>query len=201
MEQRFVLDTSLFTNPDVFSQFDSEPQKAIAVFAELALAAPARFYMPVSVFGELCNMRDLAPHAGLFQAAVRLRSPRRFSLSIPAAMLYDFIDEMRSRVDKGLKVAEEWLRRAGEITEEPPEVLVTKLRERFRVTMRQGIIDSKEDMDVLLLALELEAALVSADGGLRTWADKAGIELADCQVFRKTLEALIEHKAPLQKAF
>ena len=97
---------------------------------------------------------------------------------------------MRLRIDKGLRIAEEWTKRAGGLGEEPTETLITKLRERFRATMRQGIIDSKEDMDVLLLAYELDGVLVSADEGLKTWANKVGIKLLDCRHFKATLDIL-----------
>jgi RNA ligase partner protein len=189
MEQ-FILDTSLFTNPNVYSQFDTDPQKALTSFVELALASQAQFFMPYSVYEELLTMRDLAENVGIFQAAVHLRSPRRYNLMIPSGILYELIDEVRLRIDKGLRIAEEWTKRAGGLGEEPTETLITKLRERFRATMRQGIIDSTEDMDGLLLAYELDGVLVSADEGLKTWANKAGIKLLDCRHFKATLEIL-----------
>lgn len=189
--EHFVLDTSLFTNPNVYIQFDPDPQKALLDFVRLALSCTrAHFSMPYSVYEELLTMRDLAESVGIFQAAVHLRSPRRYNLMIPSGILYELIDEVRIRIDKGLRIAEEWTKKAGGLGEEPTEVLVSKLRERFRATMRQGIIDSKEDMDVLLLAYELDAILVSADEGLRTWANKAGIKLLDCRHFKSTLETL-----------
>jgi hypothetical protein len=51
-----------------------------------------------------------------------------------------------------------------------------------------GILDSKEDVDVLLLSFELEGSLVCADEGLRKWADKAGIEIIHPLNFRRILE-------------
>ncbi len=69
---------------------------------------------------------------------------------------------------------------------------ITKLRERYREAMRRGLIDSKEDADLFLLAYELDGTLVSADEGLKKWADKAGVKLIDALNLRRILEGLIE---------
>jgi hypothetical protein len=68
--------------------------------------------------------------------------------------------------------------------------LINKLRGRYREVLRQGILDSKEDVDVLLLAYELDGVLVSADEGMRKWADKVGITIVDPYHFRRILENL-----------
>jgi len=73
--------------------------------------------------------------------------------------------------------------------------IVNKLREKYREALRQGIIDSREDVDVLLLAYELDGIIVTADEGLRKWADKVGIKLIDPKNFKGILESLIKHKA------
>ena len=41
--------------------------------------------------------------------------------------------------------------------------------------MREGMLDSKADVDLLLLAYELNATLVSADEGVLLWAENLGI--------------------------
>jgi RNA ligase partner protein len=75
-------------------------------------------------------------------------------------------------------------------------IYITKLRERYREAMRRGIIDSKEDADLFLLAYELNGTLVSADEGLKKWADRAGIKRINALNLRKILEGLIEHNPP-----
>ncbi len=72
--------------------------------------------------------------------------------------------------------------------------LITRLREKYREALRQGIIDSKEDVDVLLLAYELDGVLISGDEGLRKWADKVGIKIMNPKNLRIVLESLIKHK-------
>ena len=186
---RFVLDTSLFTNPDVFRDFGPDTQAAIRSFSQLARATGREFYMPGSVYEELGKMKDLSEVAAEFEAVVRIRSPRKHTLTIPGALLYELIEEVRYRIDRGLRIAEEAAKEAARSTDDPGR-LINKLRGRYREALRQGILDSKEDVDVLLLSFELEGALVCAVEGLRKWADKVGIEIVHPLSFHQILEQL-----------
>ena len=193
----FVLDTSVFTNPDVYHQFGDTTAGAVAVFVALAARVDARFYMPTSVYEELTNMKDLGDLAPDFESVVRIRSPRKFSLMIPGAVLYEFIEEVRTRIDRGLRIAEELTKMASHAVEEVDKGrLINRLRDRYREALRQGILDSKEDVDVLLLAYELDGVLISGDEGLRKWADKVGIKIMNTRHFRRILENLERHGQP-----
>ncbi|MEJ7621037.1 MAG: RNA ligase partner protein [Aquificaceae bacterium] len=184
----FVLDTSVFTNPDVYSQFEKDQLGAIENFITLASHSRAKFFMPTSVYEEFNKIVELGSLKPKFELAVRIRSPRRYNLMVPAEFLYEFIEEVRYRVNKGLRIAEEHTKEAGRLTQEDVGRLINKLREKYREALRAGIIDSKEDLDVLLLAYELDGVLVSGDEGLRSWADKVGIKLIDPKSFRVILE-------------
>ncbi len=185
----FVLDTSLFTNPDVYSQFEKDQLGAIENFITLASHSKAQFFMPTSVYEEFNKMVELGSLKPRFELAVRIRSPRRFNLMVPAEFLYEFIEEVRYRINKGLRIAEEHTKEAGRLAQEDVGRLINKLREKYREALRAGIIDSKEDLDVLLLAYEIDGVLVSGDEGLRSWADKVGIKLIDPKSFRVILES------------
>jgi RNA ligase partner protein len=199
--ERFVLDTSIFTNPAVYKQFGGEFQTAVGTFLGLGSRADAEFYMPTAVYEELRKMRDLGKVEADFERVVKIRSPRRLHLSIPSELLYEFIEEVRMRIDRGLKIAEEWTRRAGREAlsgREGPELEsdmgghIARLRERYREAMRRGLIDSKEDADLFLLAYELDGTLVSADEGLKKWADKAGVKLINALNLRRILEGSVK---------
>lgn len=189
--RRFVLDTSIFTNPHVFNQFGEDPAEGLHTFLTLALRCPAEFYMPLSVYDEFRTMRDLEEFAADFETVVWIRSPRRFSLTIPSDVLYEFIYEVRRRIDRGLRIAEEHTKRAGAATDMPPE-LITQLRERFREAMRKGLVDSREDVDAVLLALELDAELASADEGMRNLGNRMGIKLVTADYLRRVMENLAD---------
>ncbi len=197
--ERLVLDTSLFTNPDIFAQFADDYQTAIRKFLDIAAKVNAEFYMPSSVYDELRLIKDISELAADFESVVRIRSPRRFNLMIPSEFLYEFIEEVRHRMDRGLRIAEELTKQAIQTVEGTDSgKLITKLRERYREALRQGILDSKEDVDVLLLAYELDGTLVSGDEGLRKSADKVGIKIISPRYLKKILDNLIKHQAALQ---
>ncbi len=193
MPQTYVLDTSVFTNPDVFRQFGVDTRAAIREFVRIGMASGAGFYMPTSIYEELCQMKDLDGVAPSFETLVNIRSPRRHALQIPANIVYEFIDEVRKRIDRGLRIAEEHAR-LGHAGEGEVGDVINRLRERYREALRRGLIDSREDLDVLLLAMELDGIVVTADEGLRIWADKLGVKILLPEHLKGVLLELVEQK-------
>ncbi len=190
----FVLDTSLFTNPDIYTTFGEKDQLgAIGNFIHLAIHSGARFYMPSSAYEEMQKMVDLGPLSPEFEMVVRVRSPRKHSIMIPSEILYELIEEIRHRINKGLRIAEEHTKEAGRLPDQDVGKVINRLREKYREALRQGIIDSKEDVDVLLLAYELDGTVVTGDEGLKKWANKIGIKIINPRNFRGILESLIRH--------
>ncbi len=197
--ENFILDTSVFTNPDVYTTFgESDQLGAIENFIHLAIHSGANFYMPSSVYDEMLKMVELRHLAPEFEMVVRIRSPRKYSIMIPSEVLYELIEEIRQRINKGLRIAEEHAKEAGKLAENDVGKVINRLREKYREALRQGIIDSREDVDVLLLAYELDGTIVTADEGLRKWADKVGIKFINPKNFRGILESLIKHKSTAQ---
>ena len=188
--RRFVLDTSVFTNPDVSAQFAEDSVDAVRVFIDLAARDPnSEFYMPLSVYQEFRGMRDLDELAADFETVVWVRSPRRFQLTIPSDVLYEFIDEVRARIDRGLRIAEQHTKRAGEASTMDPG-LITHLREQYREGMRKGLVDSREDVDAVLLAMELDAELATADEGMRKMGNRVGVKLVTADYLRRIMDNL-----------
>ncbi len=186
----FVLDTSVFTNPQLYKKFSENILDAMKDLLYLMEHSQAEFYMPVSVYEELQKMVKLGKLIPKFELVIRLRNPRRYNLLIPAEFLYEFISDLRGRVNKGLRIAEEHVRNAQGKQKEDLGEVIRSLREKYREALRQGILDSKEDVEVLLLAYELDAILVSADEGIRNWAKKLGIKLISPDYFKELLEEL-----------
>lgn len=190
--RRFVLDTSLFTNPHVYAQFGEDEIEAVRAFVELARRTPAEFYMPLAVYEEFRQMRDLGNLAGDFETEVWIRSPQRLEIHIPSEVLYEFIHEVRSRIDRGLRIAEEHTKRAGAAQRLDPG-MITHLREQYREAMRKGLVDSREDVDAVLLARELDAELASADEGMRKMGNRMGVKLVTPEYLRQILSNLAEY--------
>ncbi len=103
--------------------------------------------------------------------------------------MYELIEDIRERINKGLRVAEKAVRGAAK---EGEEEIVKDLRRKYREALREGIIDSKEDVDLILLARELNALLVTADQGLIKWAEKFGIEWLISSKFKEYMLSSIK---------
>lgn len=171
--EKVVLDTSLFVNPEVRTGFGETPTEAIEGFLLLAIQIPTlEFYMPSSIFNELLNFIDKDKISGDLLTVLRQKSPSRHEINCPAVLLYELIDDMRERVNKGLRIAEKAVRNTNKSEEKE---IIQNLRRNYRDALREGIIDSKEDVDLILLAKELDALLVTVDNGVIKWAEKFGI--------------------------
>ncbi|HHT9111021.1 MAG TPA: RNA ligase partner protein, partial [Candidatus Brocadiaceae bacterium] len=171
-QERIIIDTSIFTNPDVYQSFGASSTEALYTFLDIAgkLDGPA-FYMPPAIYQELLNFVEIDQIPVEFQIRIFQKPPKRYEMSVPAFLLYELIEDVRHRIDKGLRVAEEAVR---EVSSETEPGTIANLRKKYRMALREGIIDSKEDVDLILLAKEMDGILISADTGIVKWADKLG---------------------------
>ncbi len=193
-----VLDTSLFVNPDVRNDFGSSPTEAVKGFVAIAERIPAlEFYMPSSIFRELMNFVDQRKIPGSFLSIVHQKSPSKHELTCPAFLLYELIEDIRDRINKGLRIAEKAVRNAGKVDERE---VIQGVRKSYREALREGIIDSKEDVDLIRLAKELNALLVTVDHGAIAWAEKLGVRWLLPEKFRDYLMSFIEAENKGRKA-
>ncbi len=186
-KERFVPDTSIFTNPDVYVQFGQNPSEAFINFLLMVaeLEGEIAVYIPTSVFDELKRMLSNLKIPSKARTILKIKSPKKYELYIPAFLMYEFIEELRNRINKGLRVAEEAVKAS---TYKKPEEILRFLRRRYREVLREGIVDSKEDLEIILLALELDAIVLSADRGVLNMADKLGLRYLEPKDIKDTLE-------------
>ena len=198
-KEKVVLDTSLFVNPEVRTDFGKTPTEAIENFLSIAAQIPIlEFYMPPSIFQELFNFIDENKVSGDLLTIIRQKPPKRHELSCPAFLLYELIEDMRERVNKGLRVAEKAVR---DIKKGEEKEVIQSLRKNYREALREGIIDSKEDVDLILLAKELDALLITIDHGVIKWAEKLGIRWLPPNRFKDyLLSYLKKYKAEVMEA-
>jgi RNA ligase partner protein len=191
MALKFVLDTSIFVNPEIRKDFGDNPTEAMRTFLDYAekLFGKVEFYMPPGIYREVMHFVDdeLKPEIELY---IIKKPPNLHDLKIPAFVVYELIDDIRRRVDKGLRVAEKAVRESVVETDNVDKI-IQKLRRNYRKALREGIVDSKEDFELILLAKELDATIVSADVGILTWAQKMGIKWIDASAFKDVLEGLV----------
>jgi RNA ligase partner protein len=178
----------------------------------LDLVATARLelniscYMPPSIHDELATMlRDRGVSEEVFSRLdtwVVRKSPDRYGVTIPANIVYNFIDEMSDRVNRGLRVSEEALREVQQLDPEKlaartegesdyvteADRVLSSMRDKYRRALRQGVLDSREDFDLLVLARELDAGVVTEDRGIISWADDFGLRYVHGGQFPTLLE-------------
>ena len=193
-KDKVVLDTSLFVNPEVRNDFGGSPTEAIKGFLLLAEQIPSlEFYMPSSIFEELMNFVDRRKVPGKLMAIINQKSPGKHDMKVPAVLLYELIEDIRDRINKGLRVAEKAVRSVGTVDERE---LIKGMRKSYREALREGIIDSRDDVDLILLAKELDPMLVTVDHGAIKWAEKLGIRWLIPDKFRDYLLSFIEDSDP-----
>lgn len=187
---KVVLDTSLFVNPDVRASLGNTPTEALETFLFLAAQIYIlEFYMPPSIFEELLHFVEKEKIPGDLLVILHQKPPKKHELKCPAFLLYELIDDIRERVNKGLRIAEKAVRSAEK---KKADEIIQDLRRKYRDALREGIIDSKEDVDLLLLAMELDALLITADQGLTRWAEKLGIKWLFPDKFKEYLLGAIK---------
>jgi len=191
LKQRFVLDTSLFLTPEIRSgdeDLEAACLELLDLISEAKLVHNISCYMPPSIQAELTTMledRDISDDVlTKLDTWVITKSPAHYEVMIPADLVYEFIDEMSERVDRGLRVSEKAVRKAEESRAETVEEhdhmtevdkVISDLRDEYRDTLRQGVLDSREDFDLLILAQELDAGVVTEDQGIINWAEDFGL--------------------------
>jgi hypothetical protein len=192
LKQRFVLDTSVFLTDEI-RRDDEDLASALArlldLIAEAKLQLNISCYIPPSVYEELTVMlddRDVPPETrSKLNTWLIKKNPDRYGVMIPAELVYEYIDEMADRVNRGLRVSEKAVRKAEESRSEEEgdddggitavDRVISDLREEYRSTLRRGVLDSREDFDLLILARELDAGVVTEDTGIINWAEDFGL--------------------------
>lgn len=181
-DRKFVIDTSLFVNPHAREKFGKDPTEAVRGFIKAAEGVDARFYMPPVIFGELKNFVKSEAMEDL-ELMLHKRAPNVHGIFLPAAIFYEFVEDMRERINKGLRLAEDFAKDNRPDNDEK----LRRLREKYREVMRTEIIDSKEDFELVLLARELDATLVSSDEGAIKFANQVGCSWINASKFHSVL--------------
>ncbi|WP_224268633.1 RNA ligase partner protein [Haloprofundus salinisoli] len=197
LKQRFVLDTSLFLSDEIREEGETMEAALVRLLDTLALAKlrlNISCYMPPSVHDELMVVlrnRDVGEEttAQLNTWVIR-KHPSRFEVMIPAEVVSRFMREMSSRVDGGLRVAENAVRDAAEAG--VADDAISDLRHDYRKTLRRGVVDSQEDFDLLVLARELDAGVVTEDTGIIDWAEDFGLRYLRGRDFPNLLNAYLD---------
>jgi len=209
-KQRFCLDTTAIT--------DSEVRKALNVSTItestekiLDLIAKSRVHLGISchipypnVYDELIGFlkREGCPKEIIIKVDTWLvkKTPNRYEIKLPAEILYEYIRDLRERINKGMRLSENAIYETAnevhalttennlknnkrELINSVLSKTVNIFRNKYRSALRTGTLDSAPDLDVLLLAKELDAAVVANDEGIEKWAQRLGLRFVKSKDF------------------
>jgi len=206
---KFVLDTSALTDPRLRNLFKVRElweaiEKCLELMAQGRLRLGFAYYTTPSILKEIKGflIRSSSPEYVLTKLNVWITSstPSLSDIKIPANVFMEYVEEVRRRLDKGLRVAEETTRKAyagGDVAEH-----IRTLREKYRESTRKGLLDSVADLEAVMLAYQLQAVLVSNDEGLCKIARKLGVTCIDSITFMNTIEEYLRltKKSPERQA-
>ncbi len=160
----------------------------------------AEFYMPPKIVGELLSFFDDKEQSFLkdFLSVVTVKSPDVAKVTFPASIFYELVADIRDRSYRGLTLAQEELVKAFtnatelrlETQKDRQQAVgphVKTLRERYRQATRTGFLDSVADLDLIVLAKELDGYLVSTDEGVMKWGRLFGVKEIEPSIFGKLL--------------
>ncbi len=211
MTEAYVVDTSAFTDPRLREKLGTSTLgETIEAIAELLARARARLglelYIPPTTAKELRRFllrndvsRDIVDKV---ISVLTIRSPNLYGIRLPAIILSNWIKELRTRITKGLRVAEDMIRKSirrgyeARAENELDEIMaksIHDLREKYREATRKGIVDTDVDLDVIVLALELGAEVVTNDEGIMKMCRELGVRYIDPISFINRLEMMLEN--------
>lgn len=203
---KFIIDTNFFFNLQIKTGFGESPKEVISGFTllarELKTAKKAEFFMPPRVLDELYTF--IPPDDAVVQellTVVTIKSPDISKVNFASSVFYKLIEDIRERSYRGMKVAEEIIDQAASAMVGKNELSkvdyqkavgehLARLRDRYRQATRVKFLDSVADLDLIVLARELDGTLVSADEGVLLWGREFGVREIDPKLVRQTLQSL-----------
>ncbi|MGZ7047418.1 MAG: RNA ligase partner protein [Methanobacterium sp.] len=215
-KQRFVLDTTAFTDNQLRDEFgDGELSKTadflIDLIAESRIKLNMSCHMPPITYKEFIEYmtRYDCPEEILVKTETWIvkKTPDRYDTKIPSEIFYEYVQDMRERMNKGMRISENaiWeaavesmvrMSREEKKADIELEVIgnaIKDFRKKYRAALRKGTLDSAPDLDVLLLAKELGAGVVAADEGIKIWAERLGLRFLSAKSFPKMVGEYLSH--------
>lgn len=215
-KQRFVLDTTAFTDTQLREEFGSGDLGDTANFL-IDLIAKSRIKLNISCHMPPITYKEFVDYMTRYECPgdiliktetwIVKKTPNRYDTKIPSEIFYEYVHDMRERMNKGMRISENAIWEAAvesmvRISREEKkadielEVIgnaIKDFRKRYRAALRKGTLDSAPDLDVLLLAKELNAGVVAADEGIKVWAERLGLRFLSAKSFPKMLGEYLKH--------
>lgn len=190
----YILDTNLFFNMQAGLSFGDTTDKVIENMTRCGKTA--KLYMPPRIVEEFLSFFENKEQENLKQllSVITVKSPVVESFQFPASIFYTLVEDIRNRSYRGLRVGEEEIEQAAQGMLKAPElskmefqkkvgIQIKGFRDRYRQATRVGFLDSLADLDIIVLAKEVDGTVVSTDEGLLKWSRLFGVKEMSPSVF------------------
>lgn len=204
---KYILDTNILFNMEAQMGLGESTQEILQNFVKILPLAHKKsdmLVMPPAIVQEIESFFDSQDTnlLKIFLGFVTVRSPGLHNLHISGDVFKALIEDYRSRAYRGMKVSEEEISKTAQLfmgKETLPQKefqisvgkIIANLRDRYRNATRTGTVDSQADFDLIMLALELDAPLVTSDEGVIFWARKIGVAEMSPRIFGKKMQAYL----------
>jgi RNA ligase partner protein len=217
-KQRFCLDTTALTDTSVrealgVKTITESTNKILDLIAKARMKLDISCHIPYpSVYNELIGFleRENCPRDIIIKVDTWLvkKTPNRYEIMIPSEIFYEYIKDLRERINKGMRIGENAMYETAlqtynlsqskesdreEVINQVLSKTINSFRNKYRSALRVGTLDSAPDLDVLLLARELDAAVVASDEGVEKWAQRLGLRFVKARDFPFMLEEYLSH--------
>ncbi|MBI1862590.1 RNA ligase partner protein [Candidatus Microgenomates bacterium] len=202
----FILDTNLFFNMEAGISLGGTTKEVMQKVIDFAVRSKADnsavLYMPPRIVDEISGFFD-NPQEDILKellSVVIIKAPDASQVQFPAPVFYRLIEDVRNRSYRGLQIAEEEVEKTAtemmgkEVLPKVPfqkaiGAIIKTLRMRYRNATRTGFLDSVADLDLIMLAKEVNGCVVTTDEGVTIWARHFGVKEMPATAFGKRLSA------------
>jgi Predicted DNA-binding protein containing PIN domain len=208
--EKYVLDTNIFFNMSAGINLGQKTEEVVInlteIIKKLKEKNKADFFVPPTIIDEFLSFFENKnqPFLKEFISLLTIKSPKIDKINFPSRIFYLLIEDIRSRHFRGLNIAEEEIKNAAKkfllinekLSEKEFQIklgeTIRKFRERFRQATRFGFLDSVADLDLIVLANEIDGYLVSTDEGVIKWAKTFGTKIMPAEVWVRRMKHLLE---------
>ncbi|MDH7475978.1 MAG: RNA ligase partner protein [Microgenomates group bacterium] len=206
--EKYVVDTNIFFNMEAGIDLGENTEEVVKNLTQIIKKTKkenqAEFLSPPSAIDEFLGFfKDKnQPFLKNFLSEIIIKSPEVNNIALPAPLFYSLISEIRQRSFRGLTIAEEEIIKAGHLMEGEKKLskkdfqikigeVVRSFRERYRQATRTGFLDSLVDLDLIMLAKECRATLISTDEGVVRWGRLFGVKEMPPRAFGEKMKELL----------
>lgn len=204
--EKYVLDTNLLFNMEANLGFGKTTKAVMEGLTEAMRKAKtsklAEFFMPPRIVDEVLSFFENKEEAFIkaFLEQVTVKSPDLGKNPVALHFLYELVDDTRKRSYRGLQIAEEEFEAIAQqmmgkeaLAKKEFQMTIGKhikgLRDRYRQATRAGFLDSLADLDLIVLAKEEAAYIVTTDEGVRRWGRLLGVKEMMSDIFARKISA------------